>query len=84
MIGEATNGDKQPIKLRAQINDSHVINRGAPVTESSRIRFTFFAEDNPNLPLGNYKIAFPAYAQAWHAKRLVESFQVVGIIKFRK
>ena len=84
VVGEATNGEKQPIKLRAQINDRHVINRGAPVTESSRIRFTFFAEDNPTLPLGNYKIAFPAYAQAWHAKRLVESFQVVGIIKLRK
>ena len=84
VMGEATGGNKQPIKLRAQINDRHVINRGAPVTESSRVRFTFFAEDNPDLPPGNYKIAFSAYAQAWHAKQLVESFQVVGIIKLRK
>ena len=84
VMGEATGGNKRPIKLRAQINDRHVINRGAPVTESSRVRFTFFAEDNPDLPPGNYKIAFSAYAQAWHAKQLVESFQVVGIIKLRK
>jgi hypothetical protein len=84
VLGEAGDGVIKPIVLRGQINDRHVINRGAPVTESSRVRFSFFPEDNPSLPPGNYKIAFPAYAQAWHAKQLVESFQVVGIVKIRK
>jgi hypothetical protein len=84
VIGELPNGEKQPIVLRGQINDRHVINRGAPVTESSRIRFSFFPEDNPSLPPGNYKIAFSAYAQAWHAKRMIESFQVVGVVKVRR
>lgn len=84
VMGESQAGEKQAIVLRGQINDRHAINRGAPVTESSRIRFTFLAEDNPNLPPGNYKIAFSAYAQGWHAKRLIESFQVVGVVKARR
>ena len=84
VIGESSGGDKQQLILRGQINDRHVINRGAPVTESSRVRFTYFPVDNPDLPPGNYKVAFPAYAQGWHAKRLVESFQVTGIIKVRR
>lgn len=76
-------GDQQPIVLRGQINDAHVINRGAPITESSRVRFTFHREDNPEVPPGKYQVQFSAYAQGWHAKRLIESFQVVGVINVK-
>ncbi|TWT95487.1 Metalloprotease StcE precursor [Neorhodopirellula pilleata] len=79
----ARDGRQQPIVLRGQINGSHVINRGAPITESSRVRFTFQQEDNPNVPAGKYRIQFSAYAQGWHAKRLIESFQVVGVVDIR-
>ena len=71
-------GDRQTIVLRGQINDRHVLNRGAPVTESSRVRFSFHKEDNRDLQEGKYQVQFSAYAQGWHAKRLIESFQVVG------
>ncbi|MDC0278620.1 M66 family metalloprotease [bacterium] len=71
------------IVLRGQINDSHVINRGAPVTESSRIRFTYHPDDNPDLAPGNYRISFPVFAQAWHVNQLVEAFRVVGVIRVR-
>jgi hypothetical protein len=73
-------GEPTPIVLRGQINGRHVINRGAPVGESSRVQFTFLAADNPDLKPGKYKIGFPAYAQAWHTGQLVESFQVFGLI----
>lgn len=76
----SSQGDRQPIVLRGQTNDSHVINRGAPVTESSRVRFTFQRQDNPDVPTGRYQVQFPVYAQGWHAKRLIESFRVVGVI----
>lgn len=77
---ESARGTRQPIVLRGQINDSHVLNRGAPITESSRVRFQFHREDNPELPAGRYQVKFFAYAQGWHAKRLIESFRVVGVI----
>ncbi|WP_197455099.1 M66 family metalloprotease [Stieleria varia] len=73
-------GGRQPIVLRGQINDSHVISRGAPVTESSRVRFNYYPEDNPGVPAGKYQVQFSAYAQGWHSKRLIESFRVVGLI----
>ena len=73
-------GNQQSIVLRGQINDSHVISRGAPVTESSRVRFSFDRQDNPDLSPGKYQVKFSAYAQGWHAKKLIESFQVVGVI----
>lgn len=75
--------DPQPIVLRGQINDSHVLNRGAPITESSRVRFTFHPEDNADVPAGEYQVRFSAYAQGWHAKRLIESFQVVGVVEVK-
>ncbi len=76
----SSQGDRQPIVLRGQINESHVINRGAPITEASRVRFTFEQQDNPDVPSGKYQVQFPVYAQGWHAKRLIESFRVVGAI----
>ena len=76
----SSQGDRQPIVLRGQINDSHVINRGAPITEASRVRFTFQRQDNPDVPTGKYNVQFPVYAQGWHAKRLIESFRVIGVI----
>ena len=77
-------GVPTPIVLRGQINGRHVINRGAPVGEASRVQFTYLAEDNPDLTPGKYKIGFPAYAQAWHTGQLVESFQVFGLITVKK
>ena len=76
-------GGIQPIVLRGQINDAHVINRGAPITESSRVRFTFHPEDNPNVPAGRYQVQFFAYAQGWHDRRLIESFRVVGVVQVK-
>ena len=81
--GTTTRGVTQPIVLRGQINGRHVINRGAPVTESSRVRFTFHQEDNPKVRAGQYRIQFTGYAQAWHAKRLIESFQVAGMVQVK-
>jgi hypothetical protein len=77
---KSTNGKVTPIHLRGQINDRHVLNRGAPVNESSRVRFTFHKDDNPDLPKGEYSLQFAAYAQAWHTGKLVESFQVEGTV----
>lgn len=77
-------GMKQPIVLRGQINGRHALNRGAPVTESSRVSFHFHSEDNPGLQAGKYQVQFSAYAQGWHAKRLIESFRVVGLVDARK
>ncbi len=79
----SSKGGQQPIVLRGQINDSHVINRGAPVTEKSRVRFTFQQEDNPDVSAGKYQVQFSAYAQGWHAKTLIESFRVVGVVEVK-
>ena len=77
---KSSTGQTTPIQLRGQINNRHVLHRGAPVNESSRVKFTFHKEDNPNLPKGEYTLQFPAYAQAWHTRKLVESFQVEGTV----
>jgi hypothetical protein len=70
--------------LRGQINGRHVLHRGAPVNESSRVKFTFHKEDNPDLPANTYAISFPAYAQGWHTNKLIESFLVEGEVQVLK
>lgn len=77
-VAKKTDGSKTTIILRGQINGRHVLNRGAPVTDSSRVKFTFHKADNPDLPGGKYAISFPAYAQGWHTGKLIESFLVEG------
>jgi hypothetical protein len=77
---KSSSGTITPIQLRGQINDRHVLNRGAPVNESSRVRFTFHKEDNPSLTKGEYTLQFAAFAQAWHTGKLVESFKVEGTV----
>ena len=79
--GKASDGTHAEVVLRGQINGRHVLNRGAPVNESSRVKFTFHKEDNPELPVSSYEISFPAYAQAWHSGKLIESFLVQGEIQ---
>ena len=79
--GKASDGTHAEVVLRGQINGRHVLNRGAPVNESSRVKFTFHKEDNPDLPVSSYAISFPAYAQAWHSGKLIESFLVHGEIQ---
>jgi len=77
---KSSTGTITPIHLRGQINNRHVLNRGAPVNESSRVRFTFQKEDNPSLAKGEYSLQFSAYAQAWHTGKLIESFLVEGTV----
>ena len=81
--GVRSDGGGQAIVLRGQINDVHRIDRGAPITESSRVRFTFHQDDNPDLPAGKYRVQFSAYAQGWHAKKLIEAFSVVGMVEVK-
>ncbi|MDE0820735.1 MAG: M66 family metalloprotease [Opitutales bacterium] len=78
---KAPDGIRLPMVLRGQINGRHVLHRGAPVNESSRIKFTFHKEDNPDLPANSYAISFPAYAQGWHTNKLIESFLVEGEVQ---
>ena len=69
--------------LRGQINDKHVLNRGAPVEESSRVRFQYHPGDNPDLPAGTYDVAFTAFAKGWHKGDFVEAFEVHGTVDTR-
>lgn len=81
VVGKTRDGARANLVLRGQINDRHALNRGAPVTESSRVRFTFHPEDNPGLPTGIYEVRFAAYAQGWHVREIIESFEVQGTIE---
>lgn len=83
VVGETRDGVSANIALRGQINDRHALNRGAPVNESSRVRFTFHKEDNPDLAYGVYQIQFAAYAQGWHIREIIESFEVRGTIEVK-
>ncbi len=76
-------GKLVPIVLRGQINGRHVLHRGAPVNEASRVKFTFHKEDNEGLPKGAYAVRFPAYAQGWHSGKLIEAFFVEGEVEVR-
>ncbi len=78
VMAKRDDGSRVAIILRGQINDRHALNRGAPVNESSRVRFRFHKEDNKALPSGSYGIEFACYAQGWHSKKLVECFKVHG------
>ena len=78
VVGATADGNKVAIALRGQINDRHVLNRGAPINEQSRVRFHYHPEDNPDLPRGEYTVEFAAYAIGWHTRRLIEAFKVHG------
>ncbi len=80
VVGTATDGSKAEIALRGQINDAHVLRRGAPITEQSRARFRYHPEDNADLPRGEYAVEFAAYAIGWHTGRLIEAFTVHGSV----
>jgi hypothetical protein len=83
VLGVKPDGSRARIVLRGQVNDRHILNFGAPVDASSRVRFRFHKEDNPELPAGTYQIQFAAYAQAWHTRKLVESFEVRGEVEVK-
>jgi hypothetical protein len=83
VVGKTKDEARVNIVLRGQINDRHVLNHGAPVTASSRVRFKFHKEDNVDLPAGNYPIQFAAYAQGWHIREIIESFEVRGTIEVK-
>ncbi len=80
VAAETKSGARAKVVLRGQINDRHALNRGAPVTESSRVRFRFHPEDNPGFPAGEYQVSFAAYAHGWHDRRIIEAFEVRGAI----
>jgi hypothetical protein len=83
VVGRTEDGVRADIVLRGQINDRHALNRGAPVTESSRVRFRYHQEDNPNLSAGGYTLRFDAYAQGWHSGKMVEAFEVQGTFEVK-
>ena len=84
VVGGSEDGGKANIVLRGQVNDRHVLNHGAPVNASSRVRFRFHKEDNPDLPAGTYEVRFAAYARGWHSRKLVESFEVRGTVSMER
>jgi hypothetical protein len=80
VLGRTTKGQVAVIVLRGQVNDRHILNFGAPVDATSRVRFRFHAEDNPSLAKGVYEVGFAAYAHGWHARRVIEAFEVEGSV----
>ena len=78
VVAKSKDGQGTPVVLRGQINGRHVLSRGAPVNESSRVKFTYHKEDNPDLAPGQYSLSFSAYAQGWHSGKLIEAFLVEG------
>lgn len=76
-------GSFVPMVIRGRINNRHAVNRGAPVNESSRVRFTYHAEDNPDVTAGTYDIRFSAYAHGWHTNKLIEAFEVFGKVEVK-
>lgn len=80
VFGRRSDGTEERVVLRGQINGSRALSHGAPVTSSSRVRFTYQADDNPDLPKGTYAVSFYAYAHGWHTNKLVEAFEVRGSV----
>lgn len=79
VLGEDAEGAQAMINLRGQKNDRYVLGRGDGKYDASRLRFSYHAEDNPELAPGSYSVAFTAYAHGWH-KPVMIAIAVSGVI----